>query len=293
MSYMHIENLYKAQDILAFKRCFALEKIHGTSAHVAWRDGSVVLSSGGEKAERFAKLFDIETLVGKFAEKFTKADPVIIYGEAYGGKQQGMSATYGKELKFIAFEVKIGDLWLAVWPAFGIVRDLGLEFVDFSEIDADIVAIDAERDKPSTQAARNGITEPKLREGVVLRPPFEVTKNNGDRIIAKHKRAEFAERGSPKLDDLDPSRRVLMESAEAIAEEWVTPVRMEHVIDRLISYRENKDVEIKDTGSIIALMVEDVTREAAGEIVDSPHVRKAISSKAAKMFKNKLESVLR
>src|SRR3990167_11482310 len=51
MSYMHIENLYKAQDILAFKRCFALEKIHGTSAHVAWRDGSVVLSSGGEKAE--------------------------------------------------------------------------------------------------------------------------------------------------------------------------------------------------------------------------------------------------
>ena len=120
-----------------------------------------------------------------------------------------------------------------------------------------------------------------------------MTKNNGERIIAKHKRSEFAERGSPKLDDLDPTRRVLMESAEAIAEEWVTPVRMEHVIDRLISYRENKDVEIKDTGSIIALMVEDVTREAAGEIVDNPHVRKAISSKAAKMFKNKLKSVLR
>ena len=32
MSYMHIDNLYKNQDILLFKECYALEKIHGTSA---------------------------------------------------------------------------------------------------------------------------------------------------------------------------------------------------------------------------------------------------------------------
>jgi hypothetical protein len=30
MGYLHIDNLYKSQDILLFKRCYALEKIHGT-----------------------------------------------------------------------------------------------------------------------------------------------------------------------------------------------------------------------------------------------------------------------
>lgn len=37
MGYLHIDNLYKAQEILAFRTCFALEKIHGTSANVARR----------------------------------------------------------------------------------------------------------------------------------------------------------------------------------------------------------------------------------------------------------------
>jgi len=32
---MHIGNLYKERDILLFKRCYASEKVHGTSAHVS------------------------------------------------------------------------------------------------------------------------------------------------------------------------------------------------------------------------------------------------------------------
>lgn len=39
MSYMHIDNLYKSQTLLMFRECYALEKIHGTSAHVMWKDG--------------------------------------------------------------------------------------------------------------------------------------------------------------------------------------------------------------------------------------------------------------
>ena len=52
MGYRHIENLYRprAQTILLFRECYALEKIHGTSAHVAWRDGR-----GHEQAVAFAK----------------------------------------------------------------------------------------------------------------------------------------------------------------------------------------------------------------------------------------------
>lgn len=292
MGYMHIDNLYKAQEILAFKTCFALEKIHGTSANVHWKDGQVWFSSGGEKRERFVALFDAENLAAKFEERFLPTDSVIVNGEAYGGKQQGMSKTYGTKLRFVAFEVKVGDHWLAVPQAFDFVAFLGLEFVDFAEIPTTLEAIDAERDRPSTQATRNGIEGTKIREGIVLRPPFECTLNNGRRVIAKHKREEFAERGTPKLADIDPSKRVLMESADAIATEWVTPMRLTHVIDRLISERENKTPDITDTRQIIELMTEDVMREAEGEIIDAQPVRRAIGGRAAKMFKALLQSQL-
>lgn len=292
MSYMHIDNLYRSQEILAFKTCYAMEKIHGTSAHVAWRDGRVVLSSGGESSERFAKLFDVEKLAALFAAKFLENESVTVYGEAYGGKQQRMSKTYGPDLKFIAFEVKVGDCWLSVPNAENVVDHLELEFVDYAEIPTDIEAINAERDKPSAQAVRNGIVEPRIREGVVLRPPFEVSLNNGKRVMSKHKREEFAERGSPKLDDIDPSKREMMENADAIANEWVVPERLMHVIDRLISERENKTLDITDTRQIIELMVEDVMREAVGEVADNQPTRRAIGGRAAKMFKQHLQAQL-
>lgn len=288
MGYLHIDNLYKAQEILAFRTCFALEKIHGTSAHVGWSGGAVTFFSGGESHERFVSLFNAPALATRFAERFTVDDRVTVCGEAYGGKCQHMSKTYGAALRFIAFDVQVGDSWLAVPQAAECVQFLGLEFVDYAEVSTDVAALDAERDKPSTQASRNGIAEQRLREGVVLRPPFEVTLNNGRRVIAKHKRDEFAERGRPTVD-LDPSRRELLASAEGIALEWVTPMRLEHVIDAVLSVRADKRIDMRDTPLVIAAMVEDVTREAAGEIVDSQPARKAMSQRTVQLFKQRVQ----
>ena len=152
MSYEHIENLYRpeARKILLFKEVWALEKIHGTSARVRWKDGQITFSSGGEKHERFVAFFNEEELQAKFTE--LGHDGVIIYGEAYGGKCQGMSETYGKELRFIAFEVQIGDTWLNVENAAEVVQKLGLEFVHYVKIPTTIEAIDEQRDAPSVQA---------------------------------------------------------------------------------------------------------------------------------------------
>ncbi len=58
MGYLHIDNLYKNQEILMFKECYALEKIHGTSAHITWNSPALTYSSGGEKHERFVALFE-------------------------------------------------------------------------------------------------------------------------------------------------------------------------------------------------------------------------------------------
>ena len=55
MAYMHIDNLYKAQEILAFKECYALEKIHGTSAHIYWSGETLRLFAGGVSHEGFVR----------------------------------------------------------------------------------------------------------------------------------------------------------------------------------------------------------------------------------------------
>jgi len=187
MGYLHIDNLYKNQEILMFKECYALEKIHGTSAHIGYKiqDGKPMLTffSGGEKHANFVALFDADAL----KEKLKGVASATVYGEAYGGKCQGMSGTYGKELKFIAFDVKIEEFWLAVPQAEEFVKDLGLEFVDYVKVPTEVEALDEQRDRPSVQAVRNGMGDDKKREGVVLRPLIELTKNNGDRLISKHK----------------------------------------------------------------------------------------------------------
>ena len=289
MGYMHIDNLYKNQDILLFRECYALEKIHGTSAHLSWRiEGQhkgLGFYSGGENYERFVELFDSDTLSRILADE-VGADEVTVYGEAYGGKQQGMSKTYGPDLKFVAFDVKIGDCWLSVPKAEEVCIKLGLEFVGYAKTSTDIEALDIERDQPSVQAVRNGVDGEHIREGVVLRPLIEVVKNNGARLIAKHKRAEFRERKS--IPKIDPAKRELMEKAESIADEWVTPMRLAHVLDKM-----GNPIELSDIPAVIKAMVEDVTREAEGMIIDNKAVRKAVGAATVKLYKNQIMNINR
>jgi len=304
MGYLHINNLYKDKDVLLFKECYAMEKIHGTSAHIeigfennaqdiknentdfTTENVKVNIFSGGEKYANFVQLFDVEFLKNKFIELNLKN--IIIFGEAYGGKQQGMSDTYGKELKFVAFEVLIGCRWLSVPQAEQFCKDFGIEFVHYDIVSTDIAVLDALASAPSVQAKRNGILEDKIREGVVLRPLIEVTKNNGDRIIAKHKNEKFAEREhQPKLNMQDLT--VLVDNKK-IVDEWVTEMRLSHILGKFESYT------IENIKDIIKLMQEDVLREGAGEILISEQNKallRAIGSKTAEMFKQRLHDEIK
>ena len=283
MGYLHIDNLYKNQDILLFKQCYALEKIHGTSAHVTWRNGVLTFFSGGESHDRFMGLFDMSALESRFEE--LGHFEVTVYGEAYGGRCQGMSGIYGKELQFIAFDVKVGDVWVSVPDMYQIADSLGLEVVDWHLIDTDIDTLNEHRDRPSEQAKRNGCGDDKPREGVVLRPPIEVVKNNGSRIISKHKQDTFSERATPQKI-VDPAKLKVLADADAIAQEWVTSMRLTHVLDKL------HGPGIEKTKDVIVAMIEDVLREAAGEIVESREAKRAIGTRTAMMFKDRLRSKL-
>lgn len=278
MGYMHIKNLYADTTILMFKECYALEKIHGTSAHITWLpiNKQINFFSGGEKHENFLKLFNEKDLQDKFANISTDSS-VIVYGEAYGGKQQGMSHTYGKTLKFIVFDVKIGDNWLDVPNAEDVAKKLGLEFVAYEKVSTDLASLDFERDRPSRQAKRNGILEDKIAEGVVLRPLIELSTNNGSRIICKHKRKEFGE--TKTHIEVDPAKREKIEGAKSIAAEWVTPMRMSHVLDKLGNPR-----DISLTGTVIKAMIEDVERESAGIVAWDKDIQKEVGRVAATIY---------
>ena len=289
MGYMHIDNLYKAQDILEFRKCYVMEKIHGTSAHVSYtHKGKLKFFSGGAKHENFVKIFDQEALEDAMKENLNNhpnVERITVYGEAYGGKMQKMSETYGKILKFVAFEVRCDRIWLHVPDAHKVVRNLGLDFVDYHLISTNIDRLDDYLYADSIQAIKNGQGAGRMREGIVLRPPFEVTKNDGSRIIAKYKRSEFSERQrEPKV--FDPNKQKILKAAQDIANEWCTSMRLDHVLDQF------ENPNMKDTGKIIKAMIADIEREAKGEIVPSKEARKAIGKKTVELFEAKLKSSL-
>ena len=288
MGYRHIENLYKNQKIMTLcKQCYATEKIHGTSAHICYKtDRNLGFFSGGSEHNAFVALFDQQQLKARLGTLgLDPSKSVYIYGEAYGGKLQGMSGTYGKDLKFIVFEVKIGDKWLSVPDADDVAQKLGLEYVAYSLIDTSLTSINAERDAPSVQAMRNGMGDGWPREGIVLRPLKELTLNNDERLVAKHKNAQFCE--TKTIHEVSPEKIKAIEDARAIAEEWVTSERLNHILTSGIL-----EAKIENTGKVIAIMIEDVLREAKGEIIDSPQARKEIARCTALAFKRGLQENL-
>ena len=281
MGYLKIPNLYKKQEILLFKECWALEKIHGSSSSIIWDGQNIRFFSGGESHERFLKIFNQEFLISKFKEYFNSE--VTIFGEVYGGKCQGMSETYGKELCFIAFDIKVGESWLDVEKAANIVSSFGLEFVPYKKISTDLSEIDKERDADSIIAIRRGIGEGKKREGVVLRPLIELTKNNGERVICKHKRDEFRETKSPRpVTDLE--KLEVIKEIEKCAEEWVTLMRLTHILDKI------PDHSMEKMACIIKAMQEDIVIEGKGEIIDSKDLRRVIGHKTVNAYKEYIKA---
>jgi hypothetical protein len=287
MAYLNIDNLYLAQEILLFKEAYALEKIHGTCTHIGWNaeNKQVHYFSGGEEHTAFVELFDTVNIRAKFEELFPDKK-VVIYGECYGGKQQGMSHVYGKQLKFIAFDVKVDGVWLNVPNAEDVASKFGLEFVHYDRIDVTLENLKAYMEAPSVQAIRNGMGDNKPREGVVLRPLIELKMNNGERVIAKYKPEKNMETKTKR--EVSPEQLKILTDAKDIAEEWVVPNRLDHVLQKF-----PVDVSMESMGDIVKAMIADVYREGRNEIVESQAVSKAIGKETVILFKRRLEAKLK
>jgi len=280
MGYRHIGNLYSDQTILQFRECYATEKVHGTSAHVAWKDGQIHLFPGGCKLSTFETCFDLPDLTERI--RLMEKESMTVFGEQYGGKQQGMSQHYGPDPKFIAFEVRIGDYWLDVPSANAVADRLGLEFVPWAKIPCTLEDIDRERDRDSIVSIRRGMGPGHKREGVVLRPVTEWIHQSGNGTIrVKHKRDDLRETATPRKAGDDPLKG--MEGWPA-AQEWVTAERMRHVCDHLMA-KLGHDLTEKDTQFVIQDMIDDVIREGTGEVADNRATRRALGGAAVMAYR--------
>lgn len=313
MGYCKIPNLYRpeaANAVLSLDEVFVTEKIHGTSAHikftkrsanpVAKRPWEMKLFSGGVKHSDFEAMLDerfglenIYQAFKKMASGFQQTvSEVIFYGEAYGGKCQRMEKVYGP-LNFIVFEVRIDDgvkdWWLPVPKAEAWAIKLGLEYVWWAKGKPTVEWLNEMRDRPSEQARRNlGLTD-AVGEGIVIRAINESVKNRwGDRILVKHKTDKFREVRTPRK--IDPEKQKMLIEAREVAEEWVTPRRLEHVLDALSAANPDWIAQLQNMSQIIGAMTGDVRKESFAdgpnpEIKWSREVQKAIGTQTAKIFK--------
>lgn len=283
MGYLKIKNLHKDSTMLSlFKEIYVMEKIHGTSTHITYKNGELRFFKGGIGGQfTFEQLFNKEKLLKSFED--LGHDSVIVYGEAYGGSTQKMSKTYGQDLKFIAFEVQIGDYWLSTDKAYNVVQKLDLDFVQFVRCEATEERVNYWRDKESEQAIRNGMGSGHIREGIVIRPIVEVLHSNGGRFIAKHKSAKFSEHKTPM--PLDPDRQEKFNDAKDFAEEFVVPMRIRHVIDKIKSENDKFEMDMKFTKDVIVETVADVLAEEGDRITWSLQIEKAIGRQAVLIFK--------
>ncbi|AGF85627.1 ligase 2 [Moumouvirus goulette] len=294
MGYMHIESLYKCPDFFQlFPEVYCMEKIHGTSTWIRYEKGQVLkFHSGGESGEAFKSIFNEKLIKNKLDEiSFNNNWNIIkIHGEAYGGRQQGMSKTYGDKLKFIVFDIYVENNDIGINPKYlnipeaeQMARNLSLEFVYYVRGSNTPEWIEEQSNQESIQAIRNGIGSGKPREGVVIRPIIESILPNGQRAIMKHKNAEFWEIKSRRpLGE----RLKVVEGINEIVEDWVTDQRFYHVIDRVLQQKVDKILEKSDIKILLDLMVEDVKRESEGEVIWSDKLISAIRKKTAVMFKD-------
>jgi uncharacterized protein YqfB (UPF0267 family) len=201
-----------------------------------------------------------------------------------------MSATYGLNLKFCAFDIKTHGRWLDVPRAEQYVKSLGLEFVHYKQTPVTIEALDAERDAPSEQAIRNGCGNDKIREGIVCRPLVEFSYDGAEtsRIIVKHKRAEFRETKSVRTLQSEEKKKAL-EDVTVIVDEYIVPMRLEHVLQK---FGDQDALTVEKTKEVINSMIEDVLREGADEIVESKLLLKEIGNRTAKLYKEWLNKRL-
>ena len=143
-----------------------------------------------DEVELLTKIGDVEKLIEAFTydEKAPEVE-CIIFGETYGKGMQKPGGRYCKDrLKFICFDIKIGNTWLKRDAVEDICKELGIDVVPYlGEMTLD-EAIKKVKNGFLSQVSEDPTLE---AEGVVLRAPLGILDRMGRRIVTKVKTRDF------------------------------------------------------------------------------------------------------
>ena len=156
-------------------------EVHGKTENANMRPDEVKL---------LQEIGDVEKLIEAFTYDAKKPeDECIIFGETYGKGMQKSGGRYCKDrLKFICFDIKIGNTWLKRDAVEDICRKLGIDVVPYlGEMTLD-EAIALVKTGFLSKVSEDSTLE---AEGVVLRAPLGILDRMGRRIITKVKTVDF------------------------------------------------------------------------------------------------------
>lgn len=169
------------------------EKVDGTNIRVFWDGHKVEFGGRTDSAEIPKALLDsLNNIFGTaeaeelFEQTFGEKN-VILFGEGYGGKVQGVGNGYRPDENFILFDVLIGENYQSREWVEKTAQMFGVKVVPVLFTGPLQAGIDYVCGHPKSVVADKDI----YMEGVVARPKVELKDRRGRRVIVKIKWKDF------------------------------------------------------------------------------------------------------
>ena len=167
------------------------EKIDGTNIRVHWDGYRISFAGRTDKAkipshlmEKLESIFIRPEVEELFEQTFGEKE-VILFGEGYGAKIQGVGSQYRQDVGFILFDVMISGNYQSRQNVEKIAECFNLEIVPIVLTGTINQAIDFVKRNPKSTIGT------AYMEGVVGRPKIELQDRTGKRIIVKIKVNDF------------------------------------------------------------------------------------------------------
>lgn len=140
--------------------------------------------------KKLTEIFTVENLSKAFDfDLLDEKNRVILFGEGYGNKIQGVGNRYlKKDVNFILFDVHVGSWWLTREACEDIANRLGINivpFIGYYNLEEAMQIVE--------KGFKSRISEDKTldAEGLVLKTIYGLLNRDGSRIITKLKTTDF------------------------------------------------------------------------------------------------------
>lgn len=167
------------------------EKIDGTNIRIMWDGHKITYGGRTERASipahlmnKLIELFGNEETEQLFEQIFGGKE-VILFGEGYGAKIQGIGGLYRPDVSFILFDVMINGNYQSREMVETTAKQFNLEIVPIIFEGKLEEGVEYVKTKPMSTIGKAPM------EGLVARPKFELQDRCGNRLIVKIKVKDF------------------------------------------------------------------------------------------------------